>query len=249
MRKILPNIPEQIIRILIVALLLLAIFFIARWLLTPDDFGELGHFRTSAIIDNISKDIEYSGTDECADCHDDIVETKDSGFHKHLSCEVCHGPAKNHIEDEEFVLPAPRERGFCPLCHSYLPSRPTGFPQIIEAKHNPGEACIECHDPHSPEPPESIKECKACHGEIQSTKSISRHADLKCTRCHTTPEEHKLTPRLFLPDKPFTRSFCGECHSEDASTDPEIPKIDMINHEPKYVCWQCHYPHLPETGE
>lgn len=242
------KIPEQITRILIVIVLFVASFFIARTLLTPDDFGEIGHFRSSAIQDIISQNIQYTGIEECGDCHDEILEMRNGGFHKNLSCEICHGPAIKHIEDEDYQLPAPRERGYCPLCHEYLPSRPTGFPQIIATRHNPMKSCINCHDPHSPEPPETIKECKACHAEIQSTKSISKHMDLECTKCHNTPSQHKITPRNFLPDKPSSRNFCGECHSEEADSEDDIPRIDLASHEPGYVCWQCHYPHLPETN-
>ena len=39
--------------------------------------------------------------------------------------------------------------------------------------------------------------------------------------------------------------FCGKCHGKD-SPQKEPPKIDVTNHGTPYLCWQCHYPHLPE---
>ena len=27
----------------------------------------------------------------------------------------------------------------------------------------------------------------------------------------------------------------------------EIPRVDMFSHGERYMCWQCHYPHLPEV--
>ena len=242
------NIPEQLRRIFFL-LIPVAIFFIyVRSELIPEDFGELGHYRTSAVNEAVSLEMYYAGEAVCNECHDDIGEEKEHGYHNNLSCEVCHGPAAGHADDpESFSPPAPRERGTCPQCHEYLPSRPTGFPQIVSASHNPIKACITCHDPHYPETPETPKDCSGCHKEISTLKSLSHHALVPCTICHTTPENHKLSPREYIPDIPKTREFCGSCHSQDAETDEHIPRIDLTNHEPKYICWQCHYPHLPEA--
>ena len=43
------------------------------------------------------------------------------------------------------------------------------------------------------------------------------------------------------------RAFCGQCHAPDAKSDKEIPRVDMATHGERYVCWQCHYPHMPEV--
>jgi hypothetical protein len=242
------KIPEQVTRLSILLIILIVFFIIVRSWLVPPDFGEYGHYRTSAIDENISQEIIYAGQDICYDCHDEVVESKSLGYHKNIACEVCHGPAANHTDDpEEFVLEAPRERGYCPICHEYLPSRPTGFPQIVAASHNPMRPCIACHEPHDPKPPEAIKECKACHAEISRTKSLSHHVYVACTHCHTTPNEHKIQPRDYLPSKPSTREFCGSCHAEDSEASADIPRVDMISHGERYTCWQCHYPHLPEV--
>lgn len=241
------ELPEQIRRLSIVSIILVILPFIVRYLLIPSDFGEYGHYRASAVKTIISQEIQYAGHQICYDCHDDIVETKKSGYHKNVSCEVCHGPAARHTDDDEVTLIAPRQRGYCPLCHEYLPSRPTGFPQIVSASHNPMKACISCHEAHDPKPPKTPQECNACHAEIASTKSLSKHVYIPCVRCHQTPEEHKINPREVLPTKPINREFCGSCHSQDADANKDIPRIDMQTHEESYVCWQCHYPHLPET--
>ena len=242
------KIPEQVTRLSILLIILIVVFLIVRSQLVPPDFGEYGHYRSSAIDEIVSQEIKYAGQDICYDCHDEVVETKSRGYHKDIACEVCHGPAVMHIDDpEEFVLEAPRERGYCPICHEYLPSRPTGFPQIVAASHNPMKPCISCHEAHDPKPPEAIKECKACHAEISRTKSLSHHVYIECTYCHTTPNEHKTQPREYLPTKPSSREFCGTCHSEDSEVSSEIPRVDMFSHGERYTCWQCHYPHLPKV--
>ncbi|MEJ2544274.1 MAG: hypothetical protein P8Y99_09420 [Calditrichaceae bacterium] len=247
MKSFWANLPEQIKRLAVVVILSIVIFIVIRSLLIPSDFGKYGHYRASSLEDIAGMETKYAGHQVCYDCHDDIVDTKHNGYHKNVACEVCHGPAEAHIEGEEVELRVPRGRGFCPLCHEYLPSRPTGFPQIIAASHNPMKACIECHNPHDPTPPQTPKECSACHAEIANTKSLSKHVYVPCTRCHETPDEHKLRPRAVKPSKPQTREFCGGCHSIDADTEKNIPRIDLTQHNTRYVCWQCHYPHLPET--
>jgi hypothetical protein len=68
---------------------------------------------------------------------------------------------------------------------------------------------------------------------------------LDCTICHVTPEQHKVAPRIHRPAKPAGREFCARCHGEDSQTEGAL-KIDVSSHGGRYLCWQCHYPHLPE---
>jgi hypothetical protein len=248
MKPFFRKIPDQVVRLSILFIVAIIIPFLLREILIPSDFGIYGHYRASAVDEIISQEIRYAGGEVCFECHDDVVEIKNEGYHRNVSCEVCHGPAAAHVEDDEAIeLRIPRDRGYCPLCHEYLPSRPTGFPQILAATHNPRKNCVSCHDPHDPRPPVTPKECEACHANIARTKSLSHHIDVPCIRCHQAPEEHKIRPREIRPAKPVSREFCGGCHAEDADSSREIPRVDIVTHGTNYVCWQCHYPHLPEA--
>ena len=75
-------------------------FLLARYFLIPDDFGEYGHYRTSAVTNIITQEIQYAGHQICYECHDDIVDEKQLGYHKKVNCEVCHGPAAEHVKEE-----------------------------------------------------------------------------------------------------------------------------------------------------
>ena len=248
MKNFLSKIPEQVKRLSVLLVIIVIGFVVVTSYLVPKDFGVLGHYRASAVQSNANKEMHYAGQELCASCHEDILKTKMQGYHKNLSCEVCHGPSLKHTDEpDQFKPNKPRDRKFCPICHEYNPSRPTGFPQITSASHNQRKICVTCHNPHNPTPPQTPKECEACHGEIARTKSFSAHADIPCTKCHEASEKHKLMPREYLPSKPVKREFCGGCHATDAKSAPEIPRIDLATHEPRYVCWQCHYPHLPEA--
>ncbi|PKL83623.1 MAG: hypothetical protein CVV24_04015 [Ignavibacteriae bacterium HGW-Ignavibacteriae-3] len=248
MKKIWHKIPEQVKRLSVLLIVIVAVFIVANSLLTPKDFGLVGHYRAGSIQENADRELKYAGQEACADCHDDLWKLKNANYHKNLSCEVCHGPSINHTNDpDQFKPEIPRDRTFCVVCHEYNTSRPTGYPQIVSEAHNPRKICVTCHNPHNPTPPQAPKECSACHAEISSVKSVSSHMDIPCTKCHVTTEKHRLHPREFRPTKPVDREFCGQCHSQSAKADKFIPRINMVTHEPRYVCWQCHYPHLPEA--
>jgi len=240
--------PDQVKRLLFIFLALFIGWLIIREQLVPATFGELGHYRTAAVDSNAALPIFYVGQAECVSCHEDVGDLKRESHHSNVSCEVCHGPGVEHLEDPVTnQLFQPKERGLCILCHSYSASKPTGFPQIDPMLHNPVDPCMNCHEPHDPETPQTPQECGACHGEIARTKSVSHHASLACTRCHETQEIHKINARAAIPGKPQSRSFCGGCHDETADSPKHIPRVDLESHGNGELCWQCHYPHYPEV--
>lgn len=240
--------PQQVTRLALLLGVVVAALVVARQLLTPPTFGLYGHYRAAAVDSLLTQPIRYAGQVVCADCHDDVVETKQQSLHRAVACEVCHGPAADHAEDpDETLPPAPRQRSLCPLCHGYNASRPTGFPQIDPMAHNPVKPCISCHDPHQPVTPHVPEECSACHGQIARTKAVSRHAENACTQCHEVPEAHKVTPRQVPAGKPASTSVCGTCHATGATVSTTAPRVSMESHGNGVVCWQCHYPHRPEV--
>lgn len=242
------KIPQQFLPLALIFLSAIAALVIARELFVPETFGDIGHYRAASVGEIAALPIVYAGSEACYDCHDDIVDTKKQSNHKGVSCEACHGPAAQHIEaPDEFTPRAPRGRGYCPLCHGYNPSRPSGFPQVIAQSHNPGKACMTCHEPHNPLLPHAPEECSACHREIASKKAVSHHTDLPCAQCHVVPEEHRINPRGFAAGKPVSKETCGQCHDEGADSPKHIPRIDVENHGQRYLCWDCHYPHFPEA--
>ena len=243
------KIPDQVIRLAIVFTIAIAAMLLIRSQYVPESYGEFGHYRGDAIELVTGRELKYAGWQMCVVCHVDEGEKKTRSYHRTLSCEVCHEPSLDHAEDPGVRLPViPRERDTCLPCHEYLASRPTGFPQIVEIEHNPRQACFNCHDPHDPTPPEVPGSCSACHAQISRTKAVSHHNSLDCETCHDAAPQHRETPRSFLPGKPVTREFCGQCHSTGASGSSVTPQIELNSHGEQYLCWQCHYPHNPEKS-
>jgi DnaJ-class molecular chaperone len=246
MRSPLHRLPDALVRILALFLLLVALVLVVRALLPPS-MKDKRIFVHAAVEREMARPVHYAGSEVCAGCHDEYT-VKKQGYHRNLSCETCHGVAQAHAESPMETKPGlPRLREFCVRCHAFDPSRPTGFPQINPAAHNPLKQCVSCHNPHDPKPPSVPQECEGCHGEIARTKAVSPHVQLECTTCHNVPDGHKITPRAVMASIPAGRDFCGRCHAKEAAM-KETPKIDIATHGEKYLCWQCHYPHMPEVG-
>ncbi len=244
MRK---RIPEQIPHVVVPIVALVIIYLIVRHFLIPPTFGLWGHYRAASAVQNAELPVNYAGGEACADCHSEIVSAKKAGYHRGVACETCHGPAYAHTQDQEKHKPQiNRARPACLICHEYLSSRPTGFPQVVSDSHNPLKQCITCHKPHDPRPPQPPKGCEACHASIARTLALAPHGNLKCTTCHEVPKNHRLSPRGNPAKKPQAREACGKCHAKDSPV-KDVLKVDMASHGGKYLCWECHYPHMPEA--
>ena len=144
--------PQQIKRLALLFSFLIITFLVARHFLIPESFGDLGHYRALALDENKAHIAKYMGEAVCVDCHEDIMELKQSDVHADISCENCHGPGWKHIEDpnpDQMTLPQGRE--FCGRCHEANPARPSDIiVQINLNEHNPDDNCTECHNPHAP---------------------------------------------------------------------------------------------------
>ncbi len=241
------KIPDALVRLVAVFGGLVLLVLVVVKFFIPPYMKNVAIQHTETTGWEAAKEVKYAGAVACAECHDEIVAEKTHGYHRDVACETCHGPAQEHTENPDYVKPpAPRDRKFCPVCHNFNPSRPRGFPQINPVAHNPMKPCITCHNPHDPKPPTVPRQCSACHGEIARTLSVSHHVQLGCATCHNAPSRHRVSPRVVKPTKPVGREFCGKCHGEDSSY-KGAPKVSLTEHNAKYVCWQCHYPHLPEV--
>lgn len=240
--------PSQLIPVAIlfgVAVIGLVVF---QQLMIPESFGKLGHYRAASIQENARQPLAYAGSQICVECHDDIGEKIAVSDHQGVGCEACHGPAQAHVDGmDDFVPDIPSSKELCPICHSYNPSRPSGFPQILNEQHHFGEDCLDCHDAHNPAAEKTLDSCAACHRVISRQKRTSRHASLDCSTCHTAPSDHARNPIVAQVRKPQSRSFCGGCHRTDADSPKRIPRISIDEHYPRYLCWDCHYPHRPEA--
>jgi len=170
------KLPPQILRLVLLTLMIVGSYFVARAFLTPPSFNQYGWYRGDALEEVASQTPVHAGRKACDECHSEIFPKLAKGPHRTVSCEACHGVSRDHVENPDIkaglikdritdmnVRPAasaepgtnaPAFTGrftgvHCIRCHEANPSRPEWFKQIIVKEHYSGK-CTECHLPHQP---------------------------------------------------------------------------------------------------
>lgn len=143
------KLPPQIARVLVLTVLIVVSFLIARALLTPASFGQFGWYRADALAELRVKTPVYAGQKACDECHSEVTGLVAKHEHKTVSCESCHGVGQAHADnpDVKFVKLSDHN---CLRCHEANPARPKWLKQIKPQEHYKGERCAECHVPHQP---------------------------------------------------------------------------------------------------
>lgn len=145
-----------------VVLALAVLILTARFFVVPRDFGvgERGYMygwhRSGNVREWKDIPVKYKGRHFCKDCHDVQTGELAAAAHGAIECENCHGPALGHPEDPPKLV-VDRERPLCLRCHAYLPyptSDRVKLKSIDPALHNPGLACVTCHNPHRASKPQ-----------------------------------------------------------------------------------------------
>jgi hypothetical protein len=139
----------QLLRLLIITVVVGATYAVARFLLTPDTFGQYGHFRGAALEESARRTPLYAGAKACDECHSDTSEVLVKAPHKLISCEACHGPSSAHVRNPELTTIKLTDES-CLRCHVADPARPQKHKQVTRLEHYPPDGCTECHWPHEP---------------------------------------------------------------------------------------------------
>jgi len=143
---------EHLVRMAVLFAAGLVLFLIVRIVLVPEDFYELGHFRTGALADNMARPMVFAGREACESCHSDIVDERKGSRHAAIACEACHGALARHADDPASLKPPrPDARTLCLVCHREDVASPKTVKQVNPQTHMGGQACISCHKPHHPE--------------------------------------------------------------------------------------------------
>lgn len=144
--------PLHLKRLLMTGVVIIALFLLLKNALTPDSFGQFGHYRAKSMDEIAALPIHFVGNASCVSCHDTIVTMRNEGYHSDLSCEGCHGAGYKHIENPKTEkLDKPDSREFCIKCHSINLARPEKAVIQKELKeHHAEKKCITCHNPHQP---------------------------------------------------------------------------------------------------
>jgi hypothetical protein len=100
--------------------------------------------------------------DECADCHQEVGALHDRGPHHSITCEDCHGPAREHVKGGEKAASMPPSKSIarlCSTCHREMNARTESAPKLNFEAHVvetgalfSDRICLDCHRPHDPRP-------------------------------------------------------------------------------------------------
>jgi hypothetical protein len=171
------RLPPQILRLVLLTIMIVGSYFVARAFLTPPSFGRYGWYRADALEEIAARKPVFAGKRACDECHSDILHKMAKDQHRTVSCESCHGVSqdhadnpdikagiiKDHIIDANIRPAASAETGtngvtavagkytgiHCMRCHEANPSRPPWLKQIVVKDHYNGK-CADCHAPHQP---------------------------------------------------------------------------------------------------
>lgn len=144
------NMPPQVLRLFLLAVGIVAVYSVARYILTPPSFREYGWYRGEALTELQERDRVFAGKKACDECHSDEVLKLSKHEHKTLACEGCHGPGQAHSNDPKKDNIDKSSFAACLRCHDATPGRPKWHKQIVLKDHYTGSKCTECHVPHSP---------------------------------------------------------------------------------------------------
>ena len=202
----------------------------------------------------IPADEPYSGSDECAACHEEVVTSFRTtshalapGWKESRGCESCHGPGAAHIEGSGDVtrivrlreLTAEASSKVCLECHT---RKEQSFTHK-SALHGIGDvACADCHDPHSRADGmlrrEGVALCAECHQSIASQFELPRSHPLAmrgegCVSCH---DPHGSSSLSQLAGPGTVR--CATCHVEKAGPFLYSHDVSLVD-----GCQSCHRIH------
>ncbi len=194
--------PKHIVRLIILTVTFIAVFFGAKDYFTPESFGIYGHYRADSVAEIAAATPIFQGSEYCKSCHNKRHVEWSANIHKAVTCETCHGAAGLHPNGKpptptdtrthiliasgrykqvknKLLIPTDTVK-LCTLCHEKMPTRPAAQRQIEVRKHAGTQQCIVCHNPHSP------KIVQLSNAEIaQAGSATSGKAKAEsCASCH-----------------------------------------------------------------
>ena len=183
-------------------------------------------------------------TPRCLECHATYFEAPSpfsnrystAGFSLGIQCEVCHGPGRQHVEQEAAKsappaasailnparFPRDRQMDLCAWCHAGA-----GFPLLPPFSYTPGDSLDKYIDlpPPDPDAPPDVHGNQV--GMLKQSRCF-RSSNMTCLTCHDVHfTQHNLAE--------FSQRCLG-CHKPDSAT------FSKASHPVSDNCIDCHMP-------
>jgi len=240
---------RHLIRAGLLALVVIIGFTIVRFIALPKSWGEYGHYRANAVVEEMAKEPVYQGADACKKCHVQKHEEWNSGKHRVVNCENCHGQAKEHVvkpmvKSGTKTIVINRSMELCLRCHLQLLARPHDFteishPQIDPEKHLKGKGalkCFNCHNPHQPDlkRPEVVVEEKVEQKVVK--EEVKEKVEQKAVKKEAAkPIEKKAVAAVSKIGREVYEKTCLVCHGEKGEPadflDPKPPNFSSSSYK------------------
>jgi hypothetical protein len=175
-----------------------------------------------------------------------------------ITCEECHGPGSNHVDDPYGVaLKVDRDAQACGDCHlrgaiesvdakGGFIKHHEQYEELFQSKHN-ALSCVACHDPHAgviqgrQEGTDTVRvDCESCHFEkAREQKSEFMKSLVDCVDCHM--------PRIVKSAVGDAAKWSGDIRTHFFVIDPEADEqfsddggtaISQITLD--WACKSCH---------
>ena len=153
--------------------------------MVPSSWSSSDGYRKDSLAEIAKKPMRHGGNESCSGCHEDSEGTHEDamatlreGVHRNLSCESCHGPLADHVQNGKKIAEAMTEysRLVCLKCHTNAINRPATHPMFIHA----AEVLTPWREAQLNKAAEEAGKRKF----YRHKKSVHPHMD--CLNCHET---------------------------------------------------------------
>ncbi len=190
---------------------------------------------------------EYVGSEACADCHEDVVESFAESYHGmafkngEISCESCHGPGGKHVDSEDPAdiinfsgktnVDLMRYTSICFECHK----RTEGVMAWSGSIHyQAGLSCTTCHKVHV-SVSERIKRSASQPFKTSVETSLLKERDPElCYSCHGNMKARMNYPSHHPVGE--GKMKCSDCHNPHGSVVGMLKTDERLND----LCYRCH---------
>ncbi len=203
--------------------------------ISPKDTIQAGKAKHAFKQENPCEGMEkgaYLGSELCADCHQDKIETMQASPHGQTAdprspfgrqgCETCHGPGMLHFDTEgnciismtgRYGEAVEQRNNICQSCHQ-AGERMHWLSSTHEAE---GLTCVNCHSIH--------KRNDVIHRSSQTEVCFKCHKDIRAQTFRAS--SHPIRENKVI---------CSDCHNPHGAAGPSSLKQFSVNEN----CYSCH---------
>jgi len=199
--------------------------------------------------------VEYIGSAECEQCHEEIYRNFQTADHArliapgpnalHAGCESCHGPCGAHSESGGETKPP----------FSFASGRfkaPGASGRLAESSSRENEGvCYQCHMdvrghfnlPYHHAVPEGRMTCSECHDPHKGSAHRSGGTRIEsqnagCIECHNAQRGPFTFPHAAL------EQGCTTCHNPHGSVNDKL-----LTERNSNLCLKCHFQQVQRAGQ